>query len=110
MELYHCPRDIKLLMLKYGIEKDVLIHLIKHEIILPEVKLHIIYQYGDNEVYTLQNIEQGCKWMREVASKRRGFQQYYLERFVVHQNRLKKAKFFIEDVEEIQIPKLLELF
>ena len=111
MELKHCPRDIKLLMVKYNVnDQDELMQLIKYSIIEPDIKLHILYKYGVDEVYTLQNMEQGCRWLGEVVTKRKGYQQYYLERLVVSNNRLKKARYYIEDVKEILKPKIQVLF
>lgn len=113
MELKHTPRKLKLLMLEHRVDTiEELAHLIKHGLVEPPVELHIIYQYGDNELYTLSSFQQACNWMREVKDKRRGYKDYYLECYVVKNNRVKFARYYLEDVLELerQQLQLLKLF
>ncbi len=112
MEIYHTPRKIKLLMLEHEVDEEELAHLIKNGIIEPRVELRIFYKYDKKEEYTLSNFTTACNWMKQVAEKRVGVVNYYLERFVVKSDRVKLVRYYIEDVVELeqQQSQLIGLF
>lgn len=102
MEIYHTPRKVKLMMLEHRVDEGELAQLIKYGIIEPPVELRIIYRYGKTEDYTLSTFTTACNWMKQVEEKRVGVVDYYLERFVVKNDRIKLAKYYIEDIVELE--------
>ena len=89
-------------MIEHGVDSIELAHLIKYGIIEPPVELRIFYKYDKKEEYTLSTFTTACNWMKQVAEERVGVVDYYLERFVVINDRVKLAKFYIEDVVELE--------
>lgn len=110
MELYHTPRKLKLLMLKYGVDKEELVCFIKNGTIEPPVELRINYRYGKTEEYTLSTFTTACNWMKQVEEKRPGAVDYYLERFVVKNDRIKLVRYYIEDIIELSQETIAPLF
>ncbi len=85
---------------------------IKYGLIELPVELRINYRYGKTEEYTLSSFRTACNWMHQVEEKRSGVIEYYIERFVVKNDRIKLAKYYIEDIIELekQQLQLAELF
>jgi len=111
MELFHTPRKLKLLMIEHRVDSTELAHLIKYGVIEPPVELRILYKYDKKEEYTLSSFTTACNWMKQVGRERVGVVNYYLERFVVINDRVKLAKYYIEDVLELeQEQQAVELF
>lgn len=112
MEYVSCAATIRLMEEDYGADYiEELTHMVKFNIIEPEIKLVVKYPNNGKEEYQCHSLEQAISYLKSVPEQRKGYTKFYFDRFTVNQGKLKKARWYLDDVKRYEKePKVLALF